>query len=246
MNKKTEGIVLRTLKHQDANLITTVYTREFGIKSFIIKGYRSTRARKRHSYFQPMSIIDIVFFEKENRGIQKITESKLAHHLNEIQAHPTKLSLGLAIVEIFYDTVKEEEQNYPIYDLLRSAILMLDQSPRRLIQIFIYYLLHHTRQLGFFPNDMSEGSNLVSFDTKSGIFRAASNDADLIAHFLRRFVYSQLIPLPDPYSCQQITFDSNIKKFLIKTLFEYYESHIEGFKYPQTMKVFAEVFGGIQ
>ncbi|MCB0841393.1 MAG: recombination protein O N-terminal domain-containing protein, partial [Bacteroidetes bacterium] len=30
--RKTEGIVLRTLRHQDSNLITTLYTRDFGIR----------------------------------------------------------------------------------------------------------------------------------------------------------------------------------------------------------------------
>ena len=56
-------------------------------------------------------------------------------------------------------------------------------------------------------------------------------------------MYSELLPVTEPYSCQQITFDSQQKRELIRMLFGYYGEHIHGFRYPQTMKVFAEVFG---
>ncbi|MEM7654973.1 MAG: DNA repair protein RecO [Bacteroidota bacterium] len=243
MLKKTEGIVLRTLKHQESNLITTIYTREYGLRSFILTGYRSARSRKRHSYFQPLSIIEVVYMERANRDLQKVSESKLSVLLHELQTHPIKLSLGLAIVEIFFDTVKEVEQNLPMYEQLRTVILALDKAPKRLIQLFIWFLLHHTRYLGFFPHDQSDGSRFASFDPKSGVFQAVPHDGDPVGQMLRYFVYVKPTLLPEADSCQNLRFDSNIKRHLIRTLFEYYEAHIDGFRYPQTMKVFAEVFG---
>ena len=243
MIRKTEGIVLRTIRHQDTNLITTIYTRDYGIRSFVISGYRSSRSRQKHSYFQPLSIIDIVYFHRENRGLDKINESKVSTLLMEIQTDPVKLSLGLAILEIFYDTVKEQEENLPLYNFLKDAILLIEKSEKRLIQIFIFFLLHHTRYLGFFPSDMSNASKKVEFDIRHGRFKSKEGQNDDIAVLLRQFAYSKLVPLPEKTSCQQIIFGQNSKKFLIKTLFEYYQFHIEGFRYPQTMKVFAEVFG---
>ncbi|MEL6674165.1 MAG: DNA repair protein RecO [Bacteroidota bacterium] len=245
MIRKTEGIVLKTLKHQDANLITTVYTREFGVQSYLLKGFRSTRSRGKHSYFQPLSIIEFVFQERSQRSLQKVTESKLAHYLQDVQINPVKLSLGLAMLEIFFDTVKEEEQNIPQYEFLKGVILALDQAEQRMIQLFIHFLLHHTRFLGFFPLDKSEGAPKVHFELEKGIFRAKRGEEaeDLVAAYLRSFLYSSLAPLPDPHSCQQIIFDATRKRFLIKTLFDYYKFHVDGFKYPQTIKVFAEVFG---
>ena len=242
---KTEAIVLRTLKHQDANVISTLYTKEYGLRSFILKGYRSTRSRRKHSYFQPLSVIDIVFTDRSQSNLQKISESKAAIVLQEIQTHPVKLSLGLALLEIFTDTVKEVEQNLPMYENLRQVILSIDEAPNRLIQFFIWFLLHHTRHLGFFPHDKSEEARFVSFDVQKGVFQSLPNDGDMIANVLRKFVYSTATLLPDSNSCQQIQFDSTTKRHLIKTLFDYYQAHIHGFRYPQTMKVFAEIFGDI-
>lgn len=220
-------------------MITTVYTREYGIRTFIIKTYRSSRSRNRYSFFQPLSVIDIIYFYKENRDLHSINESKTAVLLHEVQSHPVKLSLALAMVEIFYDCVKEEEQNLPLYEFFRSTILYLDQSEKQLIQIFIFFLLHLTQFLGFFPNDESEGAKQVGFDPQTGTLTAADNQANPIPKLLRRFMESTLD------TCYDISFDQQEKRFLIKTLFEYYKRHVQGFRYPQTIRVFAEVFGDL-
>jgi len=234
--QKSEAIVLRTLKYQDTNLIATLYTQQEGIKSCMVKGYRSARARSKHSYFQPLSIIEIVYFEKPNRQLVQIRESKIAYLLQGVQTEPIKLSLGLAIVEIFYLCVKEEEANVPLYEFLRACIIAIDQSESHLIQIFIYYLIHLTSFLGFFPNDKSDGATKVNFSTREGILEAIPNHADAISGLVRDFIYSKL------ENCQAIRFDQATKRDLIRKVFEYYAFHIEGFQYPKTLKVFTEVF----
>jgi DNA repair protein RecO (recombination protein O) len=236
---KTEGIVLRTLKYQEAGMITTVYTREYGIRTFIIRTYRSSRSRNKYSFFQPLSIIDLIYFYKENRDIHSINESKTAVLLQEVQAHPVKLSLGLAMVEIFYDCIKEEEQNLPLYDFFRRTILYLDKSEKHLIHIFIFFLLHLTQFLGFFPNDESDAARHVAFDSEKGTLTALKQQADPVPGLLRRFMESEL------ETCYDITFDQQEKRFLLKTLFAYYKTHVQGFRYPQTIRVFAEVFGDL-
>ena len=158
---KTEGIVLRTLPYQDANLITTLYTQESGIKSFILKGYRSNRARSKHSFCQPISIIDLVYLYKENQSLHKVRESKLAYMLQTIQTDPVKLSLGLAIVEVFYLTVKEEEPNPALYHFLKESLIAIDVAERKLIHIFIHFLLHQTQFLGDRKSTRLNSSHLV-------------------------------------------------------------------------------------
>ena len=138
-------------------------------------------------------------------------------------------------MEIVYDTVKEEEENVPLYQFIKDCILFLDQSPRKQVNIFIYFILHLTRFLGFLPNDESEAAQKVDFDIRRGTIQASQHN-DATAHLLRRFLQTDL------ENCQEITFDQTNKRFLIKTIFDYYQEHIQGFRYPQTLKVFSEVF----
>lgn len=241
MIRKSEGIVLRTYKHQDSNLIAKVFTREYGLQTFIVPGHRSSRSRSRHSYFQPLSIIEVVFQERANRDLQKLTETRSAFGLVEAQTHPVKLSLGLALLEIFSDTTGDETDPHH-YEFLKSIIIYLDRSPDRLIQIFLFFLVHHTRFLGFFPNDESTGRGHVIFVKSEGTIRN-SELADAGSGLLRQFLHSELRPRTEEGSCQNIRLDSDQKRQFIRMMFEYYQMHITGFRYPQTMKVFAEVFG---
>lgn len=235
MIRKTEGIVLRTLKYQENHLITTVFTENFGMQSFIIKGYHSARSRRKHSYFQPLSIVQLVFFYKETQSLQKISDSKLGYLLHTIQTDPVKLSLGLTMVEVFYDTVKEEATNESLYRFLKAVILALDESSRHLIHLFLFFLVQLPKYLGFFPLDQSNNSQYVTFDAESGILSAV-NKPHAVGALLREFMNSDL------QSCQQIFIDRGIKRDFITMLFKYYQFHIDGFKYPQTLKVFAEIF----
>lgn len=233
--------MLRTQRHQDTHLIATLYTRGFGMQSFIVKGYHGARARSKFSYFQPLSIVEILFQVRPNRDMHQLTENRLACLPLTLQSDPVKLSIGLSIAEIFVQTVREEEGNPDWYDFLKQILLALDESSQRLVQWFIYFLLHHTRYLGFFPNDQTLAGESASFDLANGVFRP-SEQRELAADVLRKFLYAEAQPLPAPASCQQILLDGESKREALRTLFDYYRCHIDGFRYPQTLKVFAEVF----
>ncbi len=233
---KTNAIVLRTYKYQESNLIAILFTRSFGVKHFIIKGFRSPRNRKKYSYFQPLSIVEIIFIEKENRELQQIKESKTAQILYHIQSHPIKLSLGLSMIEIFYQCVKEETTNEPLYDFLTSSIIHLDRSERKLIQTFVFFLVHFTQFLGFFPNDISKNSTHVHLNIREGLLESVPHETDKVSGLIRRYMGSTL------ENCQEIHFNQETKQALIKTLFNYYYIHVDGFSYPNTLKVFSEIF----
>ena len=205
------------------------------MQSFIIKGYHSARSRRKHSYFQPLSIVHLVFYYKETQNLQKISDSNLGHLLLTVQTEPIKLSLGLTIVEIFYDTVREEATNEGLYRFLKAVILALDESEKHLIHLFLFFLVHLPKHLGFFPLDQSNESPYVTFDTESGILVTA-NKPHAVGALLRKFMSSNL------QNCQEIFVDRSVKRDFITALFKYYQFHIDGFKYPQTLKVFAEIF----
>lgn len=237
MIKKTEGIVLRTFKYQDAHMIAVVYTQAFGIRRFMLKGFRSTRSRSKHSYFQPMSIVELVFFQKERAQLHKVSETRIAQLLYEIQSSPVKLSLGLTIVEIFHDCVKEEIGNEALYAFLRRCIVMIDQSQGQLVHVFMHFLVHLTRYLGFWPNDaIVDESKPYVFKTKEGVIENVGIERYSVAGLLRQFMYNTI------EGSQQIRFSRKEKRELIQEMFVYYQFHVEGFKYPQTLRVFGEVF----
>jgi DNA repair protein RecO (recombination protein O) len=237
MIRKTEAIVLNTRKFGDTSLICTMYTRAYGRRNFIIKGYRSTRARKRHSYFQPMSMIDIVYYHKDNRDLQMITESSNRYFLQTLQTDPIKITLGMVVMEVFHQTVKEEEPNDPLFAFLDNVLAELDRRDKHLIHVFLHFLVQLSSFLGFLPSDMVEDpSKPIHFDLRNG-FLENGLIADKGAWMTLAF--SRL----DLSNCHQIPVTQADKNDLISAMMEYYQIHVEGFRIPESLAVFQEIFG---
>lgn len=239
MLKKSEGIVLRTLKHQDAHLITRMYTETYGMQDFIIKGYASAASRRKYSYFQPLSIIEVVYFEKHGQEIHKVQESRMSVFLKSIQTNPIKVTLGLSISEIFYDCVKEQEGDEELYQLLKTVIVHLDESEEKFIHYFFYFLVHFLKVSGFAPDIMIESWDKPAFfDFQNGrIFHHEGGNSRLC------FLFTAFLQ-SDIENCTRILFSNEEKKMFISGVFQYYHFHVQGFRQPKTIQVFSEIFEG--
>lgn len=235
MIRRTEGIVLRTQKFRETSLISHIYTRDYGRKSFIVRGGRSLKARRKHSYFQPMSILDLVFYQKEGRDLQHITENSSQYFYHRMQTEPVRIALGMLLIEVFSQAVKEEEGNPPLYDFLKETLMRLDLREDRLINVMVHFLVHLSAHLGFLPRVEAEGDGACTFDLNEGIIRSGlgSRPSDrLIPHFITA----------DAANCTEIRFSNAEKRELLGTLLRYYRFHLEGFREPESLRVFGEVF----
>jgi DNA repair protein RecO (recombination protein O) len=236
MIRKTEAIVLNTRKFGDSSLIAAMYTRAYGRQSFLVKGYRSARAKKRHSYFQPMSNIDIVFYYRETRDLQLVTESSHRYFFKTMQTDPIRITLGMVVMEVFYQAVREEESNEPLFNFLQRMLVAMDRAEKQLIHLFLYYLVHLTRHLGFFPQDaVRDHEKAVFFNIREGTLRngPGARDSDRLI---------SLICKSSLENCTQLRFSNQEKKEMINTLLQYYILHVEGFRSPESLKVLEEVF----
>ena len=61
MIEKDSGIVLHTFKYGDTGVIARIYTKRFGLLSFIVPGLRKARAKMQYNHFQPLAQLEIVF-----------------------------------------------------------------------------------------------------------------------------------------------------------------------------------------
>ena len=59
MKYKSRAIPLHYIKYGESSIIVKLLTERFGVQSFIVKGVRSMKAKKRLSFFQPMELVNI-------------------------------------------------------------------------------------------------------------------------------------------------------------------------------------------
>ena len=73
MLQPTRGIVLKSVKYGDTSLIVTVFTRTFGVQSYIVQGIRSAKAKQqRAGLMQPATLLDMLVYNKPQQNLQRI------------------------------------------------------------------------------------------------------------------------------------------------------------------------------
>ena len=83
---KTKGIVLRTIKYGETSVITSVYTKLFGLQAYIVKGVRQStkKTQSKQIYFQPGAILEMEVYHNELKNLQFIKEYKWSYLYNKI------------------------------------------------------------------------------------------------------------------------------------------------------------------
>jgi len=84
MIESTKGIVLHQIKYSDTGIVAQLYTRKFGRQSCLIRGMRSKKSGKHNIFFQPMSILDLVFYFKESREMQMMKDFSVSYSPSDV------------------------------------------------------------------------------------------------------------------------------------------------------------------
>ena len=58
MDDKIQGIVLQSIRYGDTSLIVKVFTRNYGLKSYMVKGAFNRSSKNRVALFQNLNLIN--------------------------------------------------------------------------------------------------------------------------------------------------------------------------------------------
>lgn len=130
MLAKTEGIVFRSYKYSETSIISKVFTREFGLCSFIVYGVRGSRNKSKGNLFQPLQFLELDIYHHPNRSILRLREHKPAYIYNQLYADIVRQSVALFSLEVLSRCVQEHEVNQELYDFFRSYLTDLDTMSR--------------------------------------------------------------------------------------------------------------------
>ena len=240
MLNKTKGIILHQIKYTDSGVIAQVYTREFGRQSLMIKGMRSKKSGKHNVLFQPMFILDLVFYYRESRGIQVLKEFSVSYSPSDIYADIKKSCISVFIAEILTTVLKEETPNHELFDFIEDSIMYLDKCETGFANFHIAFLIGLSSYLGFEPGKRTDPENLY-FDLMNGTFvsfpplhsaYAGPQVSDILASFFSTsFDRMRSIPLT-----------GSLRDDVLETIIKYFSIHLPGLKKINSLDVLKEIF----
>jgi len=237
---KTKGYVLRTVKYGEHQLIADIFTESNGLLTFIVPGARKVGVHSKAIFLQTLSSLELIIEVQEGKNLQKIKEIKFDRLFTNIQIDIRKGSMVLFLGDVLRHCIKENAPNRELYSFIDINLQFLNQANKGFTNLSIYFLLHLTAHLGFFPvNEWSETDS--SLNLKEGCFEPFQ---EIKEHNLEAEP-SKLLDQLMNISLQNIgliILTRDQRMYLIDKIIWYYRFHLDYFPELKSLPVLKEIF----
>ena len=240
---KTRGIVLRQMKYRDTSLIVDLFTEELGMRSYLLSGVRTPRARNKAALYQLMSLLEVVVYEREGKSLQRVREARPAHLYERLPFEPPRTAVGMFMAEVAGKVLREAGLQADLFAFLFEAFRELDLTAHPVGNYHLSFLAHFCGWLGFQPEPELPAGHAVFFDLKEGTFQAT---APAHPHHMAgplAVAFAKLIRTPLPES-HTVPLSRSQRRELLDRLLDFYHLHVEGLGTIRSHEIWAEVLHG--
>ena len=216
---KSRGIVLRFTKYGDTSLIATIFTEKVGLQSYMIKGARSSKSKIKMALLQPLTILDMVAYHREQAQTQHIREMKCDYIFKNLPQDQTKKTIAFFIAEILNRAVKDQSHPEELFRFIENTLIALDESESKTENFHLEFLIGLSRQLGFGPgrwNEITLGRIIPQED----------------ANILQDLIDSKKLLAP-------ITTEQ--RRALLNIMLDFYQHHLDNFGKIKSVEVLREI-----
>ena len=164
MLHKTRGIVFRFTKYGETSIIVNIFTELFGLQSYIVNGVRSHSKSSKIALFQPLTLLDLVVYHKENASLTRIKEVRCLHPYQTLTTDMRKSAIGMFLNEVINKSVKEQAHAQDLCLFLITSFQQLDVMDRGFENFHLVFLIRLSQFLGFRPGNTHEiiGTGILS------------------------------------------------------------------------------------
>ncbi len=182
---KTEAIVLHSRKQGETSKMLSILSPEFGRMSVVAKGARGIKSHY-GGVLEPLNHIAIVFYNKQGREIQYLSQADLLHGFPQIHAQLGKMALAAVACELIERHEIRGHKNPLLFGLLLRFLSTLEIAEKGARNTLRAFQLHYLDLSGFKPdfekcrlcgNDKSEDK--AYFDFAEGGYYCSSCSANI-------------------------------------------------------------------
>ena len=235
----SRALVIKSIKHGETSSLVSCYLEEIGYKSFLVKGlYGSKKSRFSKAHFFPLNVINILYSLKEIKNLGFIKEVKSEVLFKTIHSDVQKSSILVFLSEILNSVFKEElDVNQDLFNFLLNSLIWYD-NVKECNNYHIKFLIELSKYIGFYPNIINE--NDLYFCLESG---STSNTKPLGGNICGDDLklFKNLLGMKfEDLNSMSINRESRTR--ILNKIIDYYSLHLQMFKIPKSINVFAEVF----
>jgi len=145
---KSEAVVLSKINYGDSSIIASLYSKDSGKMSVIIKGGRSPKS-KIGMIVDPLNHLEIVFYKKESRDVQLLSGAEIISHFHHIKEDLERLKYSYAVIELVKNLSPENEPNVKIFRGIIRILSLFDSSNEKSEILFGRFFLFFIEEVGY-------------------------------------------------------------------------------------------------
>ena len=238
MVASASAIVLSKIRYKDNDIIVKLFTKEYGVISFIVKtGSNLKKSKAKLVYFQELTILDIQFNYNSKRELQYIKEINIKYNYASCHSDLKKSSIIMFLSEVLSNILVHQKKEEELYEYIEESLITYDSN--KINSCFhLIFLVQLTRFLGFYPDESN--NNFKYFNLEEGFYESSkSSDYSITKDDLELF--NQILgtkfdsnPLP--------TLNSSETMKILNIILVYYKLHINNFKNLKSLKIIRNIF----
>lgn len=238
MLKTTRGIILQRRKFGENGFICDVLTNEHGKQGYLFKGLPSKKKKNISFHLHPLQLMDFEIYYKDGKKLTSVRNTNPYVILKDIPYNIYKSSISTFLAEVINKVVYEESYNNELYEYIENSIIYLDSAEENIPNFHLFFLIHLTKFLGFFPNNNYSEDNIYlnlsdgSFTDKKENSTTGPNTARAIYELMN----TRLSKLND------IRFDREARNLLLDTIIHFYNIHHDRNISFNSLEIIREIF----
>ena len=181
MKYKSRAIALSYLKQGESSIIAKIFTEEKGLQSFIVKGVRAKKAKKKLGLFQPLQLLNINATHITKNSLQYISEITITHNQFSDGIDMKKNFISIFVAEVISKVLLETEKDKALFKFIWELKNNLSNFEKINPNFSLIFLIGLSEQLGFLPSkDQIDGDY---FNLEFGEF---TNNQQQLNHFIKK------------------------------------------------------------
>jgi DNA repair protein RecO (recombination protein O) len=240
---KTEAVVLSKINYGDSSIISSLYSKNSGKMSVIVKGGRSSKS-KIGMMVDPLNHLEIIFYKKESRDVQLLSGAEIISHFHHLKEDLDRLKYSYAVIELVKKLSPENEPNKKIFDGLVRILSLFDSSNEKPEILFGRFFLFFVEEVGYelqlfkcsVCGKVDLKNKILGYNYDKGLLCEDCKTENINNYEINPELFDYVLCLKTNKSIQSV----NI--FTIKNANNFFENylkfHITGFKGIQSFKAF--------
>lgn len=234
---RTQGIPLKVTNYAETSVVAQIYTKDYGLQSYLISGAKKPKAKIPASILQPFHLLELVVYHKDNNQLQRLKEAQQYPLLRDIPLDMVKSSIAIFINEVLYKVLRHQEADPIAFSFITDSIQWLDQARGKLGNYHLVFLIGLSRYLGFYPIR----SDKPFLDLVEGVF---TNSLPAHAHIIAEPATSFFRALMSSgyEHMHHINLSKADRRYLLEKVLDLYRLHTENFGEVRSLEIFETIF----